>query len=311
MLSMMRRHVGWGLKVLLAVTIVTFVFFFGYTTIRQQTQEDVALKVGKETIAYGQYDFFYQNQLDRFKEKFKEGEIPPFVLESIRQSTQRLLAQRSLTKQFAKQLGLTVTDAELALAVTEAPDFDPVAYKNYLQNFFRQYGFSYEEAIRDDLWLKKFTDWASRLEPPAVPLTQPQWTFETLTLRGEEKKALAETILSLWAKGQSVKALLAKEKLETQTVGPISLARRKQLFFGQLERDDYLRLFALSKKGAALDQPLRKGEQFFLARLVEKKAPAEQEASLPWRPQVGLIDFWFQQFAQTTKIQSHIAETQP
>lgn len=166
MLSIFRRHVGWGLKVILTIIIISFVFFFGYSFIRRGTQESTAMEVGKEEIPYSKYQFFYNNQYQALREKFKDGEIPDFLLESIRQTVQRLLVQRSLTKQFASSLGFEVRDAELAAFLTKNKDFDPVAYKDFIQYFYRQNGFPYEDFVREDLLIQKFQEWTQKIEGP-------------------------------------------------------------------------------------------------------------------------------------------------
>lgn len=164
---------------ILAVVIVSFVFFFGYTAIRQQAPDSTALQVGKEEVSYSEYRFFYNSQYDLFREKFKEGELPPFAEESLRFVTQRQVVQRSLIKQFAASLGFRVSDAELAAHITSAKDFDPVAYRNFLQYFYRQNGFSYEELVRSDLLIQKFQDFSQKTDPRLVDLWYQKFAEQT------------------------------------------------------------------------------------------------------------------------------------
>lgn len=167
MLSVMRRHAGWGLKVILGVIIVSFVFFFGFNAIREESLDGTAIQVGKEDIAHSRYQFFYNNQYENFRRQMKEAEIPDFLLNTIRQSAERLVVQRSLMRQFSDTLGLEVTDQELAETIVKAKDFDPVEYKNYLQGFYRENGFSYEDLLREDILIQKFQNWSQDLEPLA------------------------------------------------------------------------------------------------------------------------------------------------
>lgn len=167
MLSIMRRHAGWGLKVILGVIIVSFVFFFGFNAIREESLDGTAIEVGKENIATSRYQFFYNNQYENFRRQMKEAEIPDFLLNTIRQSAERLVVQRSLMRQFSDTLGLKVTDQELAETIVKEKDFDPVEYKNRLQGFYREAGFSYEELLREDLLIQNFQNWSQGLEPLA------------------------------------------------------------------------------------------------------------------------------------------------
>lgn len=307
MLSIMRRHVGWGLKVILGIVIVSFVFFFGYNAIRQQGADQVALEVGNEDIPFARYQFIYNQQYQNFADKFQGGEMPDFVVNSIRQTTQRLLVQRSLAKQFAEQLGLEISDSELAAFIMKDKDFDPVSYKNFIQYFYRQNGFAYEEVVREDLLLQKFQDWAKKIgsETPS-PLADIQWAFETLILEGEDKKVVAEKIQSAWAKGENAAALLASTKTKTQKVGPVGFGQRHELFSGQLDEKEYLQLFA-SAKPTAPAHPFIKGNRSLLARVTAVTGWDGGKTKLPTAgPQTHLIDLWFQNFANQTKVESHI-----
>jgi len=58
----MRKHAGWGLKVVLSVIIVTFVFFFGFNKVNEQNLDSVALVVGSQSVPLSQFRFFYENQ---------------------------------------------------------------------------------------------------------------------------------------------------------------------------------------------------------------------------------------------------------
>ncbi len=166
MLSILRKHVGWGFKVLLGIIIVSFVAFFGYNTLQQQNVDQAAIQVGEEDIPVARFQFFYENQYETFKEKFKDSDIPEFLLKSIQQSAERILVQRSLMRQFAQTMGVRVSDPELAAFIAKEKDFDPVVYKDYLKSFYNENGFSYEELVREDLQLQKFQTWAQTIQPP-------------------------------------------------------------------------------------------------------------------------------------------------
>lgn len=177
MLGLMRRHLGWGLKVLLGVVIVTFVFFFGYNRIQEPNQDSTAIEIGAQSIPFSQYQFFYQNQYDTIREQFKGEEIPEFLLQNIRQSVRQQLVTSNLIEQFATRLGFMVTDQELANFIAAEKDFDPVGYRNFINNFYYRYGFAYEKMIRNELLVKKFQEWTRNVEkiyqPPKIDPGKP------------------------------------------------------------------------------------------------------------------------------------------
>lgn len=305
MLGLMRKHIGWGLKVLLVVIIVTFVFFFGYNTLREQSQDATAIQIGEASIPFAEFRLFYDQQLENIRATLKEGQVPDFILKNIQSSTQRQLVTRALINQFARQLGLHVTDQELADHIVKEKDFDPVAYKNFIQNFHSRYGIAYEGLIREDLMVKDFQEWMQKAEPVDTVQTKPEWTFETVILTGEDKKKPAEEIQSLWHGGKEATPLLKKNKLTANTVGPLSLGDRPRLFQGQLNIDQYAEILALSRPKSAPAKPFQGGKSFLAIRLLEKKKASSKETRAAF-PLFRVTDAWFDAFAAKTKVVSHI-----
>ncbi|MDP2599651.1 MAG: SurA N-terminal domain-containing protein [Deltaproteobacteria bacterium] len=167
MLEIVRKHVGWGLKALLVVIIVTFVFFFGFNQLYQPTDDATAILVGKQDITFSEYRLVYDNQVDNLRRNMKDGEIPDFLLQSLKTSTQRQLVTKSLVDQFAASIGFKVTDQELRDNILKEKDFDPVSYKNFIRSFYSRYGLSYEALLRKDLLADNFQKWVEKVEPVA------------------------------------------------------------------------------------------------------------------------------------------------
>lgn len=285
MLSIMRRHSGWGLKVLLGIIIVSFVLFFGYSTIQNQrgATNGTAFRIGKERIPQARYDFYLKQMMESFRSKMKEGEIPDFMINMIKNQAQRQITMTVMTEQFANQMGFSVSDAELADVITKEKDFDPVAYKSFLQRFYQQNGFSYEDLLRDELLIQKFQNWAERVEQTTPPPEAPQWTFEVTTI-GKDKKE------------------------EKGKVGPIGLSQRSQLASGQLTLAEALATFSL-QPGQTLAQPIVKGEKSYRIKMVEKKkptVPATANANAKILPRVRLLDLWFEKFAKATPVKTYL-----
>ena len=307
MLKIMRKHAGWGLKVVLSVIIVTFVFFFGFNKVNEQNLDSVALVVGSQSVPLSQFRFFYENQYEKLREQFKGGEIPEFLTKSIKQSVQQQLVTSSLIEQFSTQLGFKVTDQELANFISSEKDFDPVSYKNFINNFYYRYGFAYEDMVRNDLLVKKFQEWAQNTEKISEPPLQPTWTFETITITDAGKKEIAEAIQETWFKGSEATALLKKEKLKTEKMGPLGLKDRKKIFGGALTVEEYASLLSLKKPKSGITKPFVKENKWMAVRLVEQKNP---EANTPqnngpsYLPQLRLVDYWFRDFADKTPVQS-------
>lgn len=172
MLEIVRKHVGWGLKVILVVIIVTFVFFFGFNQYYQRTSDATAIQVGKQAITFSELRITYDGQVDNLRKTMKDGEMPEFLLKSIKESARRQLVTQSLIDQFAHRIGFNVVDQELRDNILKEKDFDPVAYKNFIRNFYNRYGLSYEDLIRKELLLNDFQNWVQRVEPISQPIAE-------------------------------------------------------------------------------------------------------------------------------------------
>lgn len=321
MLAIVRRHVSLGLKIVLGITVMTFTLYFGFRQMNsgQGTGEGVAIKVGSEEIPNSWWRFFLNSATKQEEGTSKDENSPQAQAEQAKKETFQRLVIRSLLKQFAHSLGVTVTDQELAQKISSQQDFDPVSYRAFIKNFYDENGFSYEDLMREDLLINKFQDWAKnaeKLKEPVEEKGEPQWTFETATLEGADKKEEAEAIQKAWGAGQSGAALLKKNKITPATVGPISVRGRGILFSGNLGLEDYQAIFALSPSNKGLKKPLAKGEKFFLIRLVKKEIPKEEKEvktagaveEPTWQPELSLIDSWFQEYKRGATIKSYLSE---
>lgn len=317
MLKIIRRKVGWTLKITLGLIAITFVLYFGFNSMQSQKQISIALKVGSEEISIPKYQLFLDREYERLKNQLKEetgkeAEIPDFYRQIATNSTRQRLTFRSLMQQFAEKIGFKITDLEIAQFVSQSPNFDPVEYKRFLNNFFMNTRVPYEELIREDIVIGNFQQWSERVDGPrqGVEATDPEptWTFETLTLKSGAKKDLAEKIQKMWHTGGDAKRLLTQEKLTLEKTGPLILKDRHQLLFGQLNLEEYQSLLSM-KSGFAPEKPIQKGETYYLLRLVERKIPKTEKIA-SYQPKARLVDLWFNQFAKETPTESFIPENQ-
>ncbi len=286
MLSTMRRHQTWALKLILAVIIISFIFFFGFNQIREASQ-GFALKINGDTISSNEYQLFYDQQYEQYKKMFQGQEMPDFLSKSIRASTQRLLAQRKLLTRFGESLGFTVTDQELANWIVQhykegTEDFDPIAYKNFLSQFQSRNRLSYEDLLKEDLLVQKIQDWLAKGDQVSPLLTQSlqdqqksKWTFEVLD---------------------------AKTKKVAQKVGPISIGEYPQLFRSPLPLEQYVPIFQLTSAKPLLGKPIEQDGKSYLVRLVKKETKEETKAP----EKLSLGQQWVAALLEKAKIKSNL-----
>lgn len=308
MLSVLRRNVGWTIKLTLGIIALTFVFYFGFTQLGNQIgTEGSALIVGKETIPFSQFRFFFGNALDLAQEQFQGEELPDFYRNMLKEQTRQRLVYRTLATQFSRSLALKVTDRELADFITKNPDFDPVSYKQYLEYFYNQNGLVYEQMIRQDLLIQKFQDLSKTHQKTSLlSENSPTWVFQTLILTGKEKEPVARQIQAAWREGKEPKALLKKDGLEPKEGRPVTLEEKEAIFGRPLTAEQSLLLFSLTPEHPGLQEPIVQEESFLLARLKERKEP--QDPRPVTDPEFSLFDLWFRDTAQKTTVTSLLPE---
>ena len=81
MLNLMRKHAkNWLVKILLAMVIVVFIFYFGSTRWREKA-EAIAIIDGK-VIPYVEFRKKYQNLVDAYRQQYK-GALTDEILKSL------------------------------------------------------------------------------------------------------------------------------------------------------------------------------------------------------------------------------------
>ena len=153
MLNILRKHgSSWWVKTLLAMILLSFVLFFGYTKFASRIQEthDTIAIVGKESIPRRKFESQYQATLDQMKDLLKDASSANLEL-ILRNNLLAQLIQRELVAQFATQLGLTVTDEKLAKAISENPSLFPDGKFNlslyehqFLPSYRQRFGENFE-----------------------------------------------------------------------------------------------------------------------------------------------------------------------
>jgi hypothetical protein len=169
MLDQLRKHAkSWITKSILAVMTAGLIFYFGYAGVRKsgglRGKPGVIAVVNGESIPEGKFEEAYQNQLKLYEQLIK-GNIPPALLETVKQNVLEKLIETKLFAEQARAIGLSVSDKELVQEIAMNQNF----YRNgvfdkqiYLENFKpyyeRKYGEDYEYSLREDLLAEKFED---------------------------------------------------------------------------------------------------------------------------------------------------------
>ncbi len=123
MLNVMRKHAGsWMIKVILFAIVIVFVFW-GVGSFRSRQASKVAT-VNEEIISVTDFRRAYNNLIDQYRQRFGSN-LNDGMLEMLQVKKQTIdqLIERALLLQEAQNIGLTVSDTEIAQSIMEVPVF--------------------------------------------------------------------------------------------------------------------------------------------------------------------------------------------
>ncbi|HSA58127.1 MAG TPA: SurA N-terminal domain-containing protein [bacterium] len=181
MLDEIRRHAAnWVVKATLGVIIFTFIAFFGWSRVANRYQDAhlYVASVGGQGIPRKKYENLMQETVERLRQDIS-GNLPENMEEILKGNVLDQLVTRELAARYGHELGLTVSDEEVAEFIRNntglfaAGNFDLKAYENnFLPDYRRRNGEDFENAVRRDLLIEKtqtvvtaaFGPWESELD---------------------------------------------------------------------------------------------------------------------------------------------------
>jgi len=140
MLSFMRKNAkSWIVKILFTIIILVFVFFYGYSDMRQGKETALA-SVGNKKITIGEYQEAYKNML-QFYRNIYQGQLTEEIIRQmgLKQKALENLIDREVLLQEAARMKLAATAEEVRANIMKTPAFQE-------NNSFSQQ--SYERTLR-------------------------------------------------------------------------------------------------------------------------------------------------------------------
>lgn len=204
MLDQMRRHASsWAIKAALGLIIFTFILFFGWSRVSNR-YEDAHLYVAAvdgQGIPRRKFDNLYQASVDQLRQNIS-GNLPANMEELLRGNVLDQLVTREILVRYARDLGLTVSDEEVAHYIQNNTGlfadgkFDLKAYEqNYLPTYRQRNGEDFEEAIRRDLLIEKvqvlvmaaYGPWEAELDDSLDQIEKARKASEPKQAKAEKK----------------------------------------------------------------------------------------------------------------------------
>jgi len=336
MLDIMRKHASsWGIKVILTMIIVSFVLFFGYSKISSVNQPSVrgakdqaaVAVVNHMAIPQSEYRYYYDLAYERLRNQFKDQEVPEFARTMAERAAMSQLVNRELMLQVADQIGLKVTDSELAEAIRASQaamrgEFDPTFYTHqYLPYFENRFGINFEDMLRNDLRAEEVrilfqpVAYAGEQEKTKAPEKEKVrlWSFEVVTL--DVDKMLEQKIVSSRDQAYGIarqfsdnptngwwKNTAKKYGADLKKVDSVALSERQSKLKG-FTFDQYSTIFSLTEETPVVDNPISRDDNTIaVVRLLERK-DVERELT-PSRD--DFFQQWMTKMAAESKIRTFL-----
>ncbi len=162
MISWMQKH---NKYLVWTIWVATIAFigagFVGWGSYNLSSSAGAIAKVGDIEIKQSKFSMVYNNLYNRYSQKFQGDfdDAKAKELGLVQQAFQTVETQARLLN-YAKELGIIVSDEELAQALASIPAFqkdgafDKTIYQTYLKNY-RLTAKTFESAYREDLIVKK------------------------------------------------------------------------------------------------------------------------------------------------------------
>jgi len=120
----MRKNASsWIIKILFAIIVIVFVFFYGFSDVRKKDQ-DIMAAVGNRKIYVAEYRTAYKNMLQLYqniyKNQFNDNMIEKMGL---KQKVLENLIDRELLLQETERQGISITSEEIKKTIKSSPTF--------------------------------------------------------------------------------------------------------------------------------------------------------------------------------------------
>jgi peptidyl-prolyl cis-trans isomerase D len=118
-----KRKRNWVIVLFLGVIIVTFTLFYGGTNLGEPRATEIA-EVNGELIGQREFAVHYEREVQRYRDLLK-GSLTPEMVKglNIKGNLIETLIQKKLVLQEARNLGLTLSDEDLAQHLATIPEF--------------------------------------------------------------------------------------------------------------------------------------------------------------------------------------------
>lgn len=301
MLEQMRNLSSVFSKTLLGIIALSFILFYGYSTINRSNQVGGAFvaTVNEENIPAAKYLQSVENQTEMMQQ-FNQGNMGPEVRQMIESQVLQRLIQNVLMAQAAHKMGLRVPDQELGQEIRQNPTFQKDGRFNrefYLNQFLpfyeRQFGSNFEYDFRQDLLAEKLRKVleASAVVAPGEVDAQLKVQNTELKLRqlslpiqgpGAMSSADARKLANEWIAARKankpVEPILAPASLKETETEPQNLLQL-QASFGREDSLVVLQCLLALKPGEVCDQPIQVGSNLLGLQLLERQEKPVDDAA--------------------------------
>ena len=243
MLTSMRENAGsWVIKLLLGAIVVVFILW-GVGSNQKSGASDVATVDG-QSITFEAFQQAYQNLEENLRRQFG-GALNDEVIKSLRLKEQALnqLVDRVLILKAAREMGLEVTDAELATHIAGIPgfqsngQFDRQRYGQILDRL-RLTPEAFEASQREDLLVLKTNDFITRAAKVSEAEVRAWYRWQNATVDVDYVRFAPDAMAEPEATAEALQAYFDANQMQYRTEPKINaryLVFRPQDFRSQVK----------------------------------------------------------------------------
>jgi len=162
MLSVMRKNAkSWIIKILFGIIVIVFVFFYGFSDVRQGSKNKIVASVGDRKITVGEYMTAYKNMIEFYRAVYKNQFTEEMMQKmGLRQKVLEDLIDREVLLQEAEKLNIQATPEEIRAAIikTQAFQQNGVFNQRLYERVLSAYGMAavdYEKDKKKQIILEK------------------------------------------------------------------------------------------------------------------------------------------------------------
>ena len=287
---------SWFNKIILGIIAIVFILYFGSSFVRRNTggsgPSSPAAQVNGHNIPRGKVEQLSRRQISLY-EQFGSGKLPQEQIKAIQQQVLQSLVHSILFADAAEDLGLRVTDQEIADEIRKNPGFqkdgqfiESFYLNQFKPNYEKRNGEDFEYTLKEELSSDKLrkviqaaavssitqTNDQDRLKQ--IQMNLRQLSIPAKSLKPEKPEEQAQAIAQQWIqlkKSGKAETELPKEWGASESETGLRDLNSLLLSLGDSSKLELFNCLLTLKNGEFCEKPFLVKDNWLALQLIEKK----------------------------------------